>query len=62
MRCSACTGVFNEATGHQWTPETRLCLSCAKHFYEWLKRHTRSKWGGLRFYEHTETSRDKTRV
>jgi hypothetical protein len=60
MRCSGCGGPYSEVSGHIWTPQIRLCGACAKHWLDWLKRHTRSKWGGLRFYEHTETSRNKT--
>lgn len=56
MRCSACTGVFHPATGHQWSEKTRLCLSCAHSFMQWFKAHTRRKWGGERFYDHAATS------
>lgn len=59
MRCSACGGVYCEATGHRLGDRTQLCGPCARSFVDWLKRHTRSKWGGFRFYEYTETSRNK---
>jgi hypothetical protein len=52
--------VYHEATGHRWGDRTVLCGPCARSFVAWLKRHTSSRWGGLRFYEHTETSRNKT--
>jgi hypothetical protein len=57
MHCSSCTGVFHPATGHQWSEKTRLCLRCARNWHEWLKGHTNRRWGKIRFYEHTETSR-----
>lgn len=60
MRCTACTGVFHPTTGHQWSERTRLCLSCARDFLRWVKGHTNSRWGKVKFYEYTETSRNKT--
>lgn len=60
MHCSACTGAFHPATGHQWSERTRLCLSCAREFIVWLKQrqHRRAR-GGFKLYDYTETSRKK---
>lgn len=60
MKCSACNNPYCEATGHRLGDRTVLCGPCARRFLDWLKRHTSSRWGGLRFYDHTETSRKKT--
>jgi hypothetical protein len=60
-RCNACGNLYHEATGHRWTATMVLCGVCARDWKDWLKRHTNSRWGGLRFYDFTETSRNKTR-
>jgi hypothetical protein len=60
MRCSACTGVYHEATGHRLGDRTVLCGPCARSWLAWLKSQTNRRWGGVRFYDHTETSRNKT--
>ncbi len=60
MRCSGCGGPYSAASGHIWTPQIRLCGPCTKHWLMWLEKHTSSRWGGLKFYEHTETSRNKS--
>ena len=62
MRCSACRGPYSEVTGHRLGDRTVLCGACAKDFLQWLKQHTRRRWGGFRFYDYTETSRNKLRV
>lgn len=33
-----------------------ICGPCTKHMVEFLRSHTRRKWGGLNFYEHAATS------
>lgn len=60
MKCAACCGAFHEATGHFWTSSMPICGPCIRGFIAWLKRHTSSRWGGLQFYDYTETSRCKT--
>jgi len=62
MRCSGCGGPYSESTGHIWTEQIRLCGACAKDWKDWLKAHTKRRWGKLRFYDYTETSRNKTRA
>lgn len=58
-RCSACQNLYNEATGHRHSDRTVLCGSCARDWLAWRKRHEQGRWGGLRFYDLTETSRNK---
>lgn len=60
MRCAACGGVYHEATGHRWTSSMVICGPCAREFIAWLRGHSQRRWGGLRFYDYTETSRNKT--
>lgn len=54
-RCSACGGVYHEATGHRHSDRTRLCGPCARDWLAWLKRHTARRWGKLRFYDYAQT-------
>ena len=59
-RCCACNNSYYEGTGHRHTATMVLCGPCALHFVKWVERHTKAKWGGFRFYDYTETSRNKT--
>lgn len=56
-RCNACGGVYHSATGCVLGSRTFLCGPCERERIAWLVRHTSARWGGVRFYEHTETSR-----
>ena len=59
MTCSACKGPFHPATGHAHTETMLICGVCATRFKNWVRDHTRRKWRGYRFYDYTETSREK---
>jgi hypothetical protein len=58
-RCSGCTGPYHEATGHCFTPRTRLCGPCAGRFWGWVLRHTKRRWTGVSFYDHAAARRDE---
>lgn len=53
-RCSACKGVYHEATGHRFSARARLCGPCAREFVKFLRQHTKRRWGGINFYEHAQ--------
>lgn len=59
-RCSACKGVYHEATGHRHSEKTVLCGPCARNYLNWLKGHTNRKWGGVRFYDHASRPSKET--
>lgn len=62
MRCANCGGPWHEATGHVLSPVTPtvLCGPCARGYLAWLRGHTNRRWGKVRFYDHAQTSREKT--
>jgi len=41
-RCSACGGPWHPATGHQPSPNIRLCLRCTRDHINWLKQREAS--------------------
>lgn len=55
-RCDSCGSPYHEATGHIFSEKTVVCGPCARHFVQFIKSHTRRKWGGLNFYEHAASS------
>lgn len=57
-RCIQCKGPFHEASGNRdRRTGATTCGACYKPFLSWLSGHLKRRWGKLRFYEHTETSR-----
>jgi hypothetical protein len=57
-RCLRCGGPHHPATGHiDARTGAIFCGACYRPFLDWLKGHLKRRWGKLRFYEHTETSR-----
>jgi hydrogenase maturation factor HypF (carbamoyltransferase family) len=60
-RCSACGNLYNEASGHRHSEKTVLCGVCARDFKDWWKGMTNRRWGKVKFYDFTETSRNKTK-
>lgn len=63
-KCSACGGPYHEATGHRHSDKTRLCGACAKDYKDWVKGHTKRKWGKVAFYDHAAASikGDETKI
>ncbi len=55
-RCSACGGVYHEATGHAFSPTTRLCGPCARNMVAWVKKHVSKRWSKGDFYAAAATS------
>lgn len=61
-RCFACGGAYHPATGHWWGPtfpDVFYCGACYRPFIDWFRRHSARRWGKLRFYDETETSRNR---
>lgn len=58
--CTKCKGPFSEPTGWILSERTKLCGRCAKNFADWTIRQLKRKWGRERFYDHIQTSREKT--
>lgn len=56
MKCCNCGGIYNEATGHCLSAQSRLCHVCAGRFLAWVITHTGRRWGGLSFYDYAATS------
>ena len=56
-RCSARGGVYHPASGCALGSWTVLCGPCERDRIAWLVKHTNRRWGKVRFYEQTETSR-----
>lgn len=57
-RCLQCRGPYHEASGHRDRATGAVfCGGCYRPFLAWLKGHLKRRWGGVHFYEHTETSR-----
>jgi hypothetical protein len=59
ITCAACGSPYHEATGHIHSENTVLCGACAKDFSKWLRGMMSRRWGGVRFYDHIETSANK---
>lgn len=59
--CTACKGPYHESTGHILSEKSQLCGPCALDFRKWVSGQTKRKWGGVRFYDHTFTSANKTK-
>jgi hypothetical protein len=45
MRCNACQGHFEPATGYKHSERTALCGSCAIEFFDWLGRQVKYQSG-----------------
>jgi hypothetical protein len=59
-KCSACGGPFHPETGHHppGHDDVRVCGPCTHHFVDWLKVHTKGKYGHPKasFYDAAATS------
>jgi hypothetical protein len=59
-KCSACGGPFHPDTGHHppGHDDVRVCGPCTHHFVDWLKVHTKGKYGHPKasFYDAAATS------
>jgi hypothetical protein len=57
-KCSACGGPFHPATGHYHQADVRVCGPCMRHFVDWVKTHTKGKYGHPKssFYDAAATS------
>jgi hypothetical protein len=60
-KCSACGNPYNEATGHRWSDNIRLCGPCAVDWKDWFKGNEKRKnklvdGKRVKFYEYAVTS------
>jgi hypothetical protein len=57
MRCFACGGPYHEASGHFWRDfDIAYCGRCTRHFFDWVRQHTRSRIRGGDFYAEAASS------